>query len=332
MSVKSLCRAAVETYVFKGIKKGEIVPYALKWVKELSEIKPYETEDTIQARAVLLNDKKTMNCLIKLGFLFNESHLECALTKNKNESALILIKLNLVPPVQSPFLLLENQALYSSNAEGVKLLLMHDQPTVERTIASGCLNILKHCSNDEIWDDLFRYIRDNISFDYQLLFANCILCKNIRVLKIFDNPAVEYPNPEHINASPNIEFYEYFISRGLVASTRLFVLTGCCHLVKHLLDIGMRPTELDVKQTRSDRKLNLYRRYGNIEKIRFWISDDEASDEEDSSHVYSDYYDSDVSDDFDIDKTESVRYYTRDHGPPIEDSPLTRSIALYADL
>lgn len=332
MSVKSLCRTAVEAYVFKGIREGEIVPYALRWVKELSEIKPNEIEDTVQVRAVLFNDSKAMNCLIELGFIFNESHLELALKKNKNESALILIKLNLVKRVQSSFLLLENLALYSRNAEGVKLLLMHDKPTVERTIASGCLNILKHCSDDEIWDDLFMYIRDNISFDYQLLFANCILCQNIRVLKIFDNPAVEYSNPEHINASPNIEFYEYFVSRGLVASTRLFVHTGCCYLVKYLLDIGMRPTEFDIKQTRNDRKLNLYRRYGNIEKIRYWIPGDESSDEEAHSLDSDDYYDSDVSDDFNIDETEAIQYYRRDYGPPIEDSPLWESIVRYDNL
>jgi hypothetical protein len=59
-----------------------------------------------------------------------------------------------------------------------------------------------------------------------------------------------------------MDYYEYFISRGLVPSSRLFVFTKDYEIIETLLKDGLRPTELDIYQSNDLNKLKLYRKYG----------------------------------------------------------------------
>jgi hypothetical protein len=59
-----------------------------------------------------------------------------------------------------------------------------------------------------------------------------------------------------------MDYYEYFLSRGLVPSSRLFVFTKDYEIIETLLKNGLRPTKRDISQSYDINKLKLYRKYG----------------------------------------------------------------------
>jgi hypothetical protein len=157
------------------------------------------------------------------------------------------------------------------NIEGLKILIKYHIPTIIRLILNKCFEISYYQPRDESEKEyneyekleIFRFIRDIHKIDINYVFSNGREYDyGFITLKGLDDPTEEYKYPRHIDFSPNMDYYEYFLSRGLVPSSRLFVFTKDYEIIETLLKNGLRPTELDISQSYDINKLKLYRKYG----------------------------------------------------------------------
>lgn len=269
MAVPTLINRAFNSLVVKCQVLPDVPP-TLEWIQEMVKLKVYKTRGrkkavrTVQECATLVDDKQIILNVVKCGFKFDHHHVTLAIEQKKNNSLKTFIEMDLIPHEQRKDKNTEIDAIISRNIEGLKLLIQYDKGTRKRLLLSGCASIITFTSddNDPIWVELFTFIRETLKPDLKMVFVNSCCARNVQALKELADPKLEYPYPEHIDYSPNEEFYEYFVSRSLVASTRLFVHTRDMNVVHALLDSGLKPTELDIRQTRNYRKISLYNKLG----------------------------------------------------------------------
>jgi hypothetical protein len=281
MAVPTLFNRAFNSIVVK-CKVLPHVPPTLVWIKEMVEMKAYikhgrrKVIRTVQECATLVDDKKIILNVVKCGFEFDHHHVTLAIEQKKNKSLKAFIEMGLIPQEQKKDKNTEIDAVVSRNIEGLKLLIQYDKGTRKRLLLSGCASIIAFTSddNDPIWVELFTFIRETLKPDLKMVFVNSCCARNVQALRELADPNLDYPYPEHIDYSPNEEFYEYFVSRNLVASTRLFVHTRDMNVVHALLDSGLKPSEMDIRQTRNFRKINLYNKLGFQTEFETTLYDD----------------------------------------------------------
>jgi hypothetical protein len=266
--MNSLFRNAVTTYVLhRNVDVTANIPFRLMWVEKLACVREKSNIKTVQECAVLLDDKLVIRELCEIGFHFGMSDVTLALVNHKNESLKVLIEIGSIEEKCGCISLYNNveiTAATSGNTEAIKILIEQHPPTVNRLLMSECSDIITYGKGTKEWTELYKYVRDTIKPDLQLVFLRCSMVNNIEALKGLDNPDVDYPYPEHINSSKTLEFYNYFVSRGLTPNTRLFVETNDINLVNVLLESGMRPTQIDILNSidTTFEKIKLYQEYG----------------------------------------------------------------------
>jgi hypothetical protein len=229
----------------------------------------------IQRAAVLFDDASVLWRLCKINKLkFTSEHFDLALNEFKHNSLEALAKMDLRWSTNYRMhtgRTIESDAMKLGNIEGLKILIKYHIPTIIRLILEKCFEISYYQPRDESEKEyneyekleILRFIRDIHKIDINYVFSNGREYDyDFITLKGLDDPTEEYKYPRHIDFSPNMDYYEYFISRGLVPSSRLFVFTKDYEIIETLLKDGLRPTELDIYQSNDLNKLKLYRKYG----------------------------------------------------------------------
>jgi len=310
----------ITTYVLQRRNKDADLdlPSSLKWVEELACIREQTNTNTVQACAVLLNKFIVMWKLHEIGFQFGVTDAHLAIAKHKNESLRFIIHSKMIEKEDTQRWFedcLEKTGADAVNLEGLTLLVDHHKPTRERLVLSGFYRLITHININVVSDQelykFFRHVRDTISLDIQHVFIGAAHSKNFEAFKALDTPEVNYAYANHIDFSWSMEVYNYFLSRGLTPSTRLFVHTTSLELVEFLLVSGMRPTEVDILHTVTNdqiEKLHLYHQHGikfNTSYLKFTLNDDiidylnSVIDKNEGPGIdwAEEYYDDDIIDD-----------------------------------
>jgi len=266
-------------YRYKYIDALDDETHSINFLKNLRHENKKERERiyAIQCAAVMFDDSSVISELNQKSN-FDPDHLDLALNNYKHNSLKTLAQIKLKYGLNHPnrfrvrtMRSIESDAMKIGNIEGLKILIKYNAHTITRLYLRNCSQITEYEPNDETEKsytddeklDILRFVRDNHKIDINWIFLHHKRYpSNIIALKGLDDPTEEYKYPRHIDFSPNMDYYEYFISRGLVPSSRLFVFTKDYEIIKTLLKDGLRPTELDISQSNDRKKLKLYRKYG----------------------------------------------------------------------
>jgi len=253
--------------------------HSINFLKSIRQENKKEKERiyAIQCAAVLFDDSSVISELNQKSD-FDPDHLDLALNNYKHNSLKTLSQIELEYGYGHPnryrartMRSIEADAMKIGNIEGLKILIKYNAHTITRLYLRTCSQITEYQPNnateksytDDEKLDILRFVRDNHKIDINWIFwDHDRYSSNIIALKGLDDPTEEYKYPRHIDFSPNMDYYEYFISRGLVPSSRLFVFTKDYEIIETLLKDGLRPTELDIYQSNDLNKLKLYRQYG----------------------------------------------------------------------
>jgi len=265
-------------YRYKYIDALDDETHSINFLKNLRQENEKEKERiyAIKCAAVLFDDSSVISELNQKSN-FDPDHLDLALNNYKHNSLETLSQIKLKYGYGHPNRYrartrrsIEADAMKIGNIEGLKILIKYNAHTITRLYLRTSREITEYQPNDATEKsytddeklDILRYVRDNHKIDINWIFWNQRYPSNIIALKGLDDPTEEYKYPRHIDFSPNMDYYEYFLSRGLVPSSRLFVFTKDYEIIETLLKDGLCPTELDISQSNDLNKLKLYRQYG----------------------------------------------------------------------
>jgi hypothetical protein len=265
-------------YRYKYIDALDIETHSINFLKSIRQENKKERERIydIQCAAVLFDDSSVISELNQKSN-FDPDHLDLALNNYKNNSLKTLSQIKLKYGYNHPnrfrtrtMRSIEADAMKIGNIEGLKILIKYNAHTITRLYLRTCSQITEYQPNDATEKsytddeklDILRFVRDNHKIDINWIFYDHDrYSSNIIALKGLDDPTEKYKYPRHIDFSPNMDYYEYFLSRGLVPSSRLFVFTKDYEIIETLLKNGLRPTKRDISQSYDINKLKLYRKY-----------------------------------------------------------------------